>query len=465
MSEEEEQIEGTAPYNDEADDELPNSNENEEEQEQEQGDEQPGHTEKDGTSEGEEDNDNREDPTLSEAEAGIIEKIVLENFMCHSHLEIYFGPKVNFIVGLNGSGKSAVLVALTVCLGAKATFTNRANSLSKLIKTGKNRAVITVKLRNRGPEAYRPAEFGKSIVVERVLNRDGSSGYKLKDHSSKKTISTKRAELNLILEQFNIQIDNPCSILMQDTSRQFLSDAKPQTKYKLFLVATQLEQMRKDFTFVTEQVLIMNGTLDRKRQLLPDMKSKVEEYRREYNDMHQIKKLEEKVREMKNMLSWAYVVEKEKERDKVKEDLTRHEVDKAKVIEKQHAAQGDLDKLNAALEQKTSEAAEKTSEIEKIGTEISELEKQHREVKAKANKVVNIVRDMQKRIIHLNNRKTRVLKSIEEERQKKFFRVHKKKTKKKKDKLLRKITKKNNFKLKLINNQKLSKATNKKHLN
>lgn len=38
-----------------------------------------------------------------EADVGIVEKITLENFMNHKHLELTFGPKINFIVGVNGS--------------------------------------------------------------------------------------------------------------------------------------------------------------------------------------------------------------------------------------------------------------------------------------------------------------------------------------------------------------------------
>lgn len=37
------------------------------------------------------------------SDVGIIEKIELENFMCHKRLEINFGPNINFIVGVNGS--------------------------------------------------------------------------------------------------------------------------------------------------------------------------------------------------------------------------------------------------------------------------------------------------------------------------------------------------------------------------
>jgi hypothetical protein len=36
-------------------------------------------------------------------EVGILEEIVLQNFMCHRHLQLKFGPNINFIVGQNGS--------------------------------------------------------------------------------------------------------------------------------------------------------------------------------------------------------------------------------------------------------------------------------------------------------------------------------------------------------------------------
>lgn len=72
-----------------------------------------------------------------ERDNGIIESVECQNFMCHEHLSITLGPLINFIVGHNGSGKSAVLTAITLCLGGKATSTNRGQNLKSFVKEGK----------------------------------------------------------------------------------------------------------------------------------------------------------------------------------------------------------------------------------------------------------------------------------------------------------------------------------------
>jgi structural maintenance of chromosomes protein 6 len=67
---------------------------------------------------------------------GVILSFECLNFMCHKHLEVKLGPHLNFIIGRNGSGKSAVLTGLTICLGGKVQGTNRGKSLKDLIKDG-----------------------------------------------------------------------------------------------------------------------------------------------------------------------------------------------------------------------------------------------------------------------------------------------------------------------------------------
>lgn len=64
---------------------------------------------------------------------GKVKCIRIRNFMCHEALEIKLNENVNFIVGRNGSGKSAILTALTIGLGARANTTNRGASVKGLL--------------------------------------------------------------------------------------------------------------------------------------------------------------------------------------------------------------------------------------------------------------------------------------------------------------------------------------------
>ena len=46
-------------------------------------------------------------------------------------------------------------------------------------------AQVSIRLRNRGQDAYRPDDYGESITVERRISSDGSGSYKLKSHDGR----------------------------------------------------------------------------------------------------------------------------------------------------------------------------------------------------------------------------------------------------------------------------------------
>jgi len=56
----------------------------------------------------------RVSPTLQHPTAGIIKRLRLENFMCHTKHETEFGSHVNFITGQNGSPCSVFLLLNSV---------------------------------------------------------------------------------------------------------------------------------------------------------------------------------------------------------------------------------------------------------------------------------------------------------------------------------------------------------------
>ncbi|EGW29924.1 uncharacterized protein SPAPADRAFT_68778 [Spathaspora passalidarum NRRL Y-27907] len=174
------------------------------------------------------------------AQAGIIEKLTLRNFMCHDFFELKLGPQINFIIGRNGSG-------ISVGLGAKASDTNRGQSIRELIKDGKSTSRITIVLKNEGPEAFRPSEFGKKIVIERKLVRSGVNTYRIKNEHGN-VISTKKSMIDEILYKFSISIDNPLAFLSQDKAREFLTSSTDTAKYDFFIKGAHIGDILDNYT-------------------------------------------------------------------------------------------------------------------------------------------------------------------------------------------------------------------------
>nr|XP_054485030.1 structural maintenance of chromosomes protein 6 isoform X4 [Agelaius phoeniceus] len=210
----------------------------------------------------------------SDGEVGIIESIQLKNFMCHSNLGPFqFGSNLNFVVGTNGSGKSSVLTALIVGLGGKATATNRGSSLKMFIQKGETSADISITLRNQGRDAFKPELYGTSITVNQHINQDGSRTWKLKSKSGT-IISSKKEELIGILDHFNIQVDNPVSVLTQEMSKQFLQTKNEGDKYKV-------SEMEKEVELLKEGVRAEEGNTELP-QKVKECQEKVNEAEKKY---------------------------------------------------------------------------------------------------------------------------------------------------------------------------------------
>ncbi|KAJ7432761.1 P-loop containing nucleoside triphosphate hydrolase protein [Mycena galericulata] len=246
------------------------------------------------------------------ADHGIIETIEMHQFMCHKFLTFSFGPQINFIIGHNGSGKSAVLSAITVALGGKANSTGRGNGLKSFIREGQAAAEVTIVLKNQGEEAYKPKEYGKSIMITRRFTKEGSSSWKIKSKDGK-VVSTKKDELAAICDHMNIQVDNPMNVLTQDAARQFLSASTPPDKYKFFLRGTQLSQLSEEYDTCFANITATAKVLLQKKDAIPDLKTAFREASTRFEEASKAREQKKKVDELKKELAWAHINEKEKE--------------------------------------------------------------------------------------------------------------------------------------------------------
>uniref|UniRef100_A0A3B4A2C9 RecF/RecN/SMC N-terminal domain-containing protein n=1 Tax=Periophthalmus magnuspinnatus TaxID=409849 RepID=A0A3B4A2C9_9GOBI len=250
------------------------------------------------------------------SDAGIVESITLKNFMCHSLLGPFaFGSNVNFVVGNNG-GKSAILTALIVALGGNAQATNRGVALKGFVKEGES-AEVSITLRNKGRDAFKPDVYGSSITIDMRISHDGLRTYKLK--SKAQVVTTKKDELLCILDNFNIQVNNPVSILTQEMSKYFLHSKGEGDKYQFFMKATQLEQMREDFVHIKSTKSV---TEDKVEQHSEDLKRKYLEKEDRYKSLASLDEMHTKLEELQKQMAWALqVLEMEKELEPLKEKL------------------------------------------------------------------------------------------------------------------------------------------------
>ncbi|KAK1826836.1 hypothetical protein QBC39DRAFT_363346 [Podospora conica] len=246
------------------------------------------------------------------AENGILESVTCVNFMCHERLHVALGPRMNFVVGENGSGKSAILTAITLCLGGKASSTNRGGSLKSFVKEGCDRAILTVKVKNQGQNAYEQDLYGDSIIIERHFGKTSGSGFKLKSETGS-IVSTKRDDVDRIVEFYALQVDNPLTVLSQDNARQFLNASTKAQKYKFFVDGVQLQQLNNDYQTIQE-------SLDQMQAKVPDQEERVKHTYEVLQDLKRKKealKGNERLRQQKavlrNHLGYFQVAEEEKE--------------------------------------------------------------------------------------------------------------------------------------------------------
>lgn len=245
------------------------------------------------------------------ANNGILESITCINFMCHSKLFVTLGPNLNFIVGENGSGKSAILTAITLCLGGKASSTNRGGNMKAFIKEGQSEARLIVKIKNQGEDAYQPEIYGDTITVERRFKKNGGGGFKTFSAAGA-CISDKKSEVNDISEYYCLQVDNPLNVLSQDNARQFLNQASAKQKYKFFLQGVQLQQLDDDYRVVEEMV---NSSENKEADLetrLDVCKQNYENAKRTHALYMESENMRQQHRLLRQKILWAQVVEQER---------------------------------------------------------------------------------------------------------------------------------------------------------
>ncbi|ODQ63951.1 P-loop containing nucleoside triphosphate hydrolase protein [Nadsonia fulvescens var. elongata DSM 6958] len=294
---------------------------------------------------------------------GVIASVEVTNFMSHGHFKIELGPKINYITGHNGSGKSAVLTALTVCLGARANTTNRSSSLKGFIKHGKKRADVLVAFHNcndpnTGLDAYEHETHGDLITIHRTISLTGPGSLKIKNEIGK-TVGTKREDLMKILDHYCYQIGNPLSILNQETARTFLGRTDAKELYGLYAKGVKYEQLGHDYDLMLENMTQSVQDLKKSKDGVKAAKEEVRKSKEVYDKCEQYRDIVNNIHRMKSKIAWASVEDGKTQISHAEKDIEDLKIKRDNVIIAGEEAHTAFDKTEEVVRKLKHEQQEK----------------------------------------------------------------------------------------------------------
>ena len=191
----------------------------------------------------------------------------LQDFMCHKNLHLKFEKGVNFLIGLNGSGKSSICSAIQIAFGGKSSSTGRSSNFRDVIREKSGGcAIVFVQLYNEGtlththtqtclswnlenlnirihclsssfsgPFAFRPELFGNRIGIQRrlVIHTAGSVRNELRLYSKDgKLVKPDHENPKKLLEELkrdtSISVENPANIITQEKMKDFVNASHEQ---------------------------------------------------------------------------------------------------------------------------------------------------------------------------------------------------------------------------------------------
>ncbi|EIE27067.1 P-loop containing nucleoside triphosphate hydrolase protein [Coccomyxa subellipsoidea C-169] len=306
--------------------------------------------------------------------AGQIKSIHAEHFMSHQNFEIELGPHLNFITGENGSGKSATLQCLQVCLGARARDTGRSSAAKDLINDQASTAVAKTVLWNTGSDAYQPELYGPTITITRKLTRSGGSYYYLAAHG-RSNRQVKRAEVEaIVMDHFNIDASNPIICLTQDNARSFAGNASDEEKYNLYMAATGFDAVLRGLAASEAQVGAWKERLRTVQEQLKEKFERITEIKGTMQEMEEVDSWQAEMDHLNKCIAWVGVLDMRGEaarcRVQVEEDLPRQIVEAEAAA---HEKGAELEIANADFDAKKVEEQQLTAEMQQFHAEQKQL--------------------------------------------------------------------------------------------
>ena len=127
-----------------------------------------------------------------------------------------------------------------------------------------------------------------------------------------------KAEVEKFAEHVGLDVDNPCSVLSQDQSREFLHSGNPSDRYKFFVHATKLLQIQECLLEARNKKQAVVDFVREKKKLLPELERERKELTDKLEASKKLDELRQEVTKVRHKKAWATVYEHDAQIEKRK---------------------------------------------------------------------------------------------------------------------------------------------------
>ncbi|KAJ5180084.1 hypothetical protein N7492_003294 [Penicillium capsulatum] len=311
---------------------------------------------------------------------GAIVRIKVTNFVTYNQAEFLPGPKLNMVIGPNGTGKSTLVCAICLGLGWGPQPLGRAKDVGEFVKHGCQEATIEIELAARPEDDCNP-------VIRRVIKRDGNkSSFMLNNRP------IGRADVLKLAQSLGIQVDNLCQFLPQDKVAEFaaLSPTDLLRSTQRAAAGPQMLEWHDNLISLRDAQKNLQETDRQKKDMLTGMENRQEMQRPDVERMRQRGDIERKI---KNLNIARAIVEYrdfhkifsekketkarlEREHQKLKDDL-------APAMQSLTAKETYLRQINTVKEYRGSQATQLSNAASLRGKKIEDLDAVVKELNGK----------------------------------------------------------------------------------
>jgi len=331
-----------------------------------------------------------------------IKKLVIHGFKSFAReTEILVDRSMNVIVGPNGSGKSNVTDAICFVLGRLSIKSMRAAKASNLIFAGTkeakpaNEASVSMVFDNSDKTFSLPDQ---EIELKRMVRRNGQSIYKINNQ-----VKT-RQEILELLAQAGIDPHGFNIVLQGEISDFVKMHGEDRRKVIEEVAGISVYEIRKEKSI--KELERTDNKLKEVSAVLRERTSYMKNLEQERQQALKFKKLEETVKRCKASILKRKLDDKDKEREKIQEEIDK----RYSTIEKIKAA---ISKVQGEIKNLTSKVEEMNGKMqESSGVEQDTLQNQVAELKARIAGLEVRKENFQNQISALENRKSELEKNI-----------------------------------------------------